>query len=243
MLDTDIIVVDTETTGLDPAAAKIVEVAAVRLSAGDLSIVDRFECLVDPECEIPPEASAVHHLTADGIKAAGARPWRDFAGPKLAEFAGAASIFCAHNAAYDSRVMYDFAVPWLCTWRLARHLWPDLPSHGCQYLRYALHLKVDTGYLAPHRAMADVLVTAEILRAAIHAYWERDKLQATILVSQLIDLANSPIVVRIFPFGKHKGVPIADVPRDYIAWALRTLTDMDADLRATLELRMQNKGQ
>jgi len=238
MLDTDIIIVDTETTSSDPAAAKIVEVAAVRLSAQDLSIIDGMEMLVDPECDIPSEAMAVHHITQRDLDLADATPWGFRAGPRLAELVDGEPL-CAHNAAYDSQVLGGELSPWICTYRLARHLWPDMKSHGLQYLRYELGLRVDTGNLAPHRAMADVLVTAELLRAIVRKFWEHDKLVSTVCVSQLIALTNKPIDVRLFPFGKHKGAPISDVPRDYISWALRTLTDMDADLRSTLERRMR----
>ena len=37
------------------------------------------------------------------------------------------------------------------------------------------------------------------------------------------------------PFGKHRGVAISDLPRDYVGWALKNLTDMDPYLRKALE--------
>ncbi len=37
------------------------------------------------------------------------------------------------------------------------------------------------------------------------------------------------------PFGKHRGVPIKDLPKDYVRWALGNLADLDEYLRRALE--------
>ena len=46
------VVVDTETTGLDPRTDHIIDIGAVRLDA-DLAVVDRFSTLVDPGVPVP----------------------------------------------------------------------------------------------------------------------------------------------------------------------------------------------
>jgi exodeoxyribonuclease X len=238
ILNKDIIIIDTETTSPDPETCGVVEVAAVRLSAEDLSVIDRLEYLVDPECDIDPGASAVHHLTREILAREGARPWNDEAGPALAEFVGGEPL-CAHNAEFDRVALPAAYAPWLCTLRLSRHLWPRLKSHGLQYMRYHFGLQVDTGPLAPHRAMADVLVLAEFLRLAIAEYKAQQRIEEEpIDVFELIRFAQLPISVQVFPFGKHRGTLIEDVPRDYIQWALNNIQDMDQDLRHTLQVRL-----
>jgi len=55
LLALDAVVIDTETTGLDPKKARVIELAAVRLSAGKLVEGDSFRQLIRPgEESIPP---------------------------------------------------------------------------------------------------------------------------------------------------------------------------------------------
>lgn len=53
----DAIVLDTETTGLDPAKARLIEIGAVRLQAGQLNKRDAFRRLVRPPQPIPAARS------------------------------------------------------------------------------------------------------------------------------------------------------------------------------------------
>ena len=48
-----------------------------------------------------------------------------------------------------------------------------------------------------------------------------------------------------FPFGKHKGVRIADLPLDYINWVLTNMDDLRPPLQAALtgELRRRETGE
>ena len=65
----DAVVIDSETTSLDPAKARIVEIAAVRLTDGRIDSAEPFRRLVRPDEPIPA-AAAVHHI--DDGKVAGA---------------------------------------------------------------------------------------------------------------------------------------------------------------------------
>jgi DNA polymerase-3 subunit epsilon len=59
------IVVDTETTGLDPQSGhRIVEIAAIEL-LHHVPTGRRFHCYVNPERDMPADAYAVHGLTAE----------------------------------------------------------------------------------------------------------------------------------------------------------------------------------
>ena len=50
-------------------------------------------------------------------------------------------------------------------------------------------------------------------------------------------MINSPITDKTpCPFGKaYYGVPMANVPADYLLWALNNLTNLRADVRAYIE--------
>src|SRR5262245_35381222 len=97
----DAVVIDTETTGLDPAEARIVEIAAIRIVVGRLSADEIFQSLVSPGVSIPATATAIHHI--DDAKVAEApsfaKVW-----PALVDFIGEAVVI-GHNIGFDLAVL------------------------------------------------------------------------------------------------------------------------------------------
>ncbi|KAF0127506.1 MAG: DNA polymerase III subunit epsilon [Xanthobacteraceae bacterium] len=93
----DAVVLDTETTGLDPAKARIVQIGAVRLVNGQLVRQERFERLVDPGVPIPASATAIHHIDDAAVK--GAPGFAD-AFDALEEFRGG-RVVVGHNLGFD----------------------------------------------------------------------------------------------------------------------------------------------
>ena len=97
----DAVVIDTETTGLDPAKARVVEIAAVRLIGGRISADDTFRCLVRPGEPIPATASAVHHI--DDAKVANAPAFAEV-WTELLVFIGS-SVLIGHTLGFDLAVL------------------------------------------------------------------------------------------------------------------------------------------
>ncbi len=63
LLSLDAVVIDTETTGLDPRKARVIELAGVRLLAGKLVAGDSFRQLLRPADEsIPAETTRIHGI-------------------------------------------------------------------------------------------------------------------------------------------------------------------------------------
>ena len=60
---------DTETTGLDPATCKVIEIAAIRVK--DSVVVDRWSSLLNWGLPIPEQASVIHGITKQMIDEAG----------------------------------------------------------------------------------------------------------------------------------------------------------------------------
>ena len=91
------IVLDTETTGLDPATGdRVIEIAAIELS--NLVPTGReWHTLLDPEREVPEESTRVHGFTAEMLR--GQPKFADKAEEMLL-FLGDAPII-AHNAPFD----------------------------------------------------------------------------------------------------------------------------------------------
>src|SRR5262245_31837905 len=85
----DAVVIDSETTGLDPRRARIVEIAGVRLTGGRVDPPASFRHLVNPGEPIPAEAVAVHHI--DDAKVAAAPAFAEI-WPELTAFIGSAVV-------------------------------------------------------------------------------------------------------------------------------------------------------
>jgi len=91
------VVLDTETTGLDPYQGhRLVEIGCIEL-VNRFPTGQTFHRYLNPERDVPPEAFAIHGLSDDFLKS---QPvFADIATDLLAFVGGAALI--AHNAAFD----------------------------------------------------------------------------------------------------------------------------------------------
>jgi exodeoxyribonuclease X len=176
----------------------------------------------------------VHHITDRHVRNA----------PPLAKvlptFQGADfDAYVAHNAAFDFGFLPAAGRPVLCTLRLAKKLWPGLPRHGNQYLRYALNLEVpEAEGLPAHEALADALVTAHLLLNELEAIRTQSVpgLPPLETLHDLIAWADAPNLLGVCQFGnKHRGTPWSQVPKDYLQWMKREVRDMDPDTRYTVE--------
>lgn len=94
------VVFDVETTGLAPSKDRIIELAAIRFVNGEPT--ELFETLVNPEREIPQEASAINGITDDMVANA---PTIAQILPSFEEFVGKSNLV-AHNMEFDLKFMY-----------------------------------------------------------------------------------------------------------------------------------------
>ena len=91
------IVLDTETTGLDPVAGhRLVEIGCIELVNG-MPSGRHFHRYVNPERDMPAEALAVHGLSAEFLNS---KPRFTEIAEELLAFLGDAPLV-AHNAAFD----------------------------------------------------------------------------------------------------------------------------------------------
>ena len=131
--NTALIVLDTETTGLDHKSEKLIEVAAVKLE-GD-TVVDTFTSMVRPNVPIRHSSFQIHGITDEMVADA---PEIEEVLPKLLEFMGDLP-FAAHNAVFDysfineaHKVIYSkrWKVRKIDTLEMYRSVFPDEPSHS-----------------------------------------------------------------------------------------------------------------
>jgi DNA polymerase-3 subunit epsilon len=156
---------DTETTGLEPQLGhRVIEVAAVELM-NDLPTGKHFHKLVDPERDIPDDATRIHGFTlADLVD----KPRFAEIADDLLHFFGDAKLI-AHNAAFDFAFLdYEFGLiglPPLSSHRmidtlaLAKVRFPGMPnSLDALCRRFAIDLSART----THNALLDCRLLADV---------------------------------------------------------------------------------
>ena len=166
----DVLIFDTETTGLD-GAAEIVELSIIDTAGNVL-----YDELVMPKGNIPVAASRVHGIDRDMLQAAGARSWHDHHS-EVMRILRSAKTLLAYNIDYDVRLLRQ---------TIDQHTLPaaQLPEQDCVMRAYAEHRRepgARGGYRwhklqdalehegvhvqgQAHRALADCLATLEIAR-------------------------------------------------------------------------------
>ncbi len=170
----DAVVADTETTDLEPARARIVEIAGVRLHDGRLDASNPYRTLVDPGEAIPALATKIHGIDAKMVAGSPRFPaaWQGFVA-----FAGEA-VLIGHHTGYDlaviarecARAGVAFDPPRsLCVRVLAEAVRPDLPGYSLEQLAEWLGVKIEKR----HSALGDARATAEIFLKLIPILRER----------------------------------------------------------------------
>lgn len=207
-------VVDLETTGLPPDA-EVAEIACVDVDVETRKIERGWRRLVRPVRPMPPEASAVHHLVdADLVDE---HPWSEV-WPEMVPGADVLA-YCAHNAKFEQAFVVDGMrnfKPFICTWKCALRLWPNLSTHSNQGLRYALSLPIARAAASPpHRALPDARVTAHLLV----------RMLGVATVEDLVAWSAEPALLPRVPMGKHRGKRWGDVPDGYLDWVIRDIKD------------------
>lgn len=95
------VVLDTETTGLDPASGhRVVEIGCLEL-VNHVPTGEEFHHYLDPERDMPNEAFQIHGLSTEFL--AGQKKFAEVA-DKLVDFLGDAPLVI-HNAAFDIKFL------------------------------------------------------------------------------------------------------------------------------------------
>lgn len=180
---------DLETTGLDAARDRIIEIGAVRFQ-GD-QVLDRFVTLVNPERPIPARITQITGIkTADVANA----PTISQVLPELMAFvAGDVTALIAHNASFDIGFLrndahIDFHRPVYDTLELAMILLPGLASYSLGELCLALGIEL----VDAHRALDDAQATGEL-------FW-RLSLQARTLAPSMVSLLLDSVEDANWPY-------------------------------------------
>lgn len=134
-----------------------------------------------------------------------------------------------HNVDFDIRVAANAGVDVgqykaICTLAIMRNLYPDADSHTLGAMSCMLDYEyARTNMKDAHGAAADVVMTARLLYLIC-------KRQNITSMDQLYEFSEFARIPTHFPFGKHKGVAIAELAtnhdgRGYLQWVVNSIKD------------------
>ena len=160
-------IVDIETTGGNAGSGSITEIAII-ISDGK-SILDRYTTLVNPLQPIP---LFIEKLTGINDEMVSKAPTFSEVAKEIYELLQD-KIFVAHNVNFDYSFVahqlnqqgFKFNARKLCTVRLSRKAFEDLPSYSLGNLCRSLDIQVKNR----HRAMGDAAATTELFHRIIEA--------------------------------------------------------------------------
>ncbi|MDQ7042881.1 MAG: exonuclease domain-containing protein [Sulfurimonas sp.] len=236
------IILDTETTGVGESD-RVIQLGYVVLGTNPIEVHNEFN---SSDVPISFGAMEVHGITPDLLDG---KPicTETTAYKRLLELNTNDNYLIIHNAPFDIKMLqkegFDPQMKVIDTLRVAKHILPDEEAHRLQYFRYKMELYKEEEKEAEalgvvvkaHDAIGDVLVLKLLLsklRVEVEkAYPSQNP------VEKMVDLTNTPILVKTFRFGKHKGKELVEVAREdagYLRWMLSSMENLDDDMRYSI---------
>jgi DNA polymerase-3 subunit epsilon len=156
-----ILIIDTETTGLDPLKDVAIEVAVIVYSIEHATVISAWSSLIDSEGRGNP----VENVNRIPVAALSEAPYAMTVWERVGNDACDAGAFLAHNADFDRSFVPEpakSALPWICTMEDIQ--WPK--QTRARPTLVGLALEHDLGVATAHRAMADCELIARLLTRA-----------------------------------------------------------------------------
>lgn len=162
IMNNNFVVYDLETTGIDTASDRIIEIGAIKVEKG--RVTKKFSTFVNPEIHIPDEASRVNNITDDMVADA----------PKIGDvlidfinFSKNCIISGYNNINFDNkfiaRYAKEFGLPFdnenIDVYNLARQKQVSSKNYKLGTVASALGISLE----GAHRAYNDAYATAQIL--------------------------------------------------------------------------------
>jgi DNA polymerase-3 subunit epsilon len=200
------IVLDTETTGLDPADGhRVIDIGCVEL-LDHFPTGRTFQCYLDPERDVPDEVQKVHGITTAFLK--GKAKFADVVDEFL-EFIGDAPLVI-HNATFDLKFLNSELR------RLARPAIPlaraidtiDIAKSKIPGARYSLdelcrRFGIDLTSRTLHGALLDSQLTAQVYLELVGGRQKRlllaplDEIEAAAIEVRVVRVRPVPLVPRL----------------------------------------------
>lgn len=168
------VVMDIETTGLDPKKEKIIELGAARIREG--KVVDTFSTFVNPGRSLSDRIVELTGITDADLDNA---PYIEEIIEDFTKFVGE-DVLLGHNIIFDYSFVKKAAInnkltfekPGLDTLRIARRFLADLESRNLGFL--CAHYNIE---LEAHRALNDALATHELYQILCREFYNTELVQ------------------------------------------------------------------
>jgi DNA polymerase-3 subunit epsilon len=155
-------IVDVETTGMDSGADQVIELGILVFEYGADTgqvgpVVDRYSGLEDPGRPIPPESTAIHHITDEMVQG------KKIDDSAVADILNGVGLVIAHNAKFD-RPFLEARLPllegfhWACSIRDVAWKVHGYGSSALEFLAYRAGV-----FYEGHRAQTDCLAVLKVL--------------------------------------------------------------------------------
>lgn len=242
------VILDTETTGASETD-RIIQLGYLVLGGKEIEVHNEFN---SSDVPISFGAMEVHGITPDMLEGK-VSCIETKAYKRLLELNMPENYLIIHNAPFDIKMLekegFVTAMKVIDTLRVAKHILPDEEAHRLQYFRYKMELYKEESKEAAalgievkaHDAIGDVLVLKLLLT----------KLKTLVMaafsdanpVEKMVDLTNTPILVKTLRFGKYKGKTLEDVAAEdasYLRWMLSSMENLDDDMRYSISYYLSN---
>lgn len=157
----NLILIDTETDGVDPSVNRVIEIGAILFSVKNACVISAWSELIRPDdVELNPPTNAAESANRIAPQALEGGVTYAEAIASLQLLSGRADAAVAHNAVFDHGFLGTVLdpLPWICS--MDDIEWPR--PGGSQAL-IAIALAHDVGVVQAHRALADCYILARLL--------------------------------------------------------------------------------
>jgi exodeoxyribonuclease X len=212
------LLIDTETTGF--VEPEPIEIALALFFLDGCHWQAPTVARLKPSKSIELGALAVHHIMDEDL--VDCRPSSSFALPEETQY------LIGYNVDYDWGAIGKPGVKRIDVCAMCRMLWPSAESHSQGAMLYLLRRGSARAALQrAHSAAVDLEICGTILGHVVA------KAGLFPTIEALWEFSERARIPTVMPFGKHKGMPIADVPADYKRWLLGQ-SDVDSYLQQAL---------
>jgi len=244
-LKNPIVFLDLETTGINIATDRIVEIALIKVNVDGSEEEKLFR--INPEMPIPEEASKIHGIYNKDVEN---EPTFKEVAKTLAKFLEGCDLGGFNSTRFDIPLLAEEFLRADVDIDLKKHKFVDVQAifHKMEKRTLAAAYKFycDKELTDAHSAMADTKATYEVLKAQLDRYqdveFEESNGKKTVpIVNDMAKLSefssftrNVDFVgrivydengVEVFNFGKNKGVPVEKVLKEqpgYFGWMINS---------------------
>jgi DNA polymerase-3 subunit epsilon len=237
-----IVFLDLETTGLNLATDRIVEIALLKVDQEGKKTIKRK--LINPEKPIPAEVSAIHGITDDMVRDA---PTFRQAANEVKQFLEGSDLGGYNSNKFDwpllmeefLRAGMDFDISDKRLLDVQKIYHQMEPRNLSAAYKFYCSKELENA----HSAETDVNATWEVFQSQVEMYpqlgQDLDSIMKLIGEDQIVDFARRMVVENgkiVFNFGKHKGRSVEEVLRlepSYYDWIMKSEFALHTKMKLT----------